>query len=292
MKLPLLWMLLLTLFLLLVTWEGFADCCQRLKICNPCNRWCPRVSGILWRQTSMVLFPSSIVVQALCFSLKVKSLENQSCRFAEIIIVKEMLTNHLFHTLHPASYCACCELSLEKVGQGPAPLLKAPAQDARRAALAARPLVSGRIFGQNSGAQGCEGTPQEVRRGHWGRSTPSPPWSLQASISCGRSCPLALQGCCCGRDAVQARLAVGCLWNGANRNWNFPPTRFFSYFSFLPSLKFPSWFFSVGRVWSQQWNALFCSLKFVPGFSVTSMLCLWETIRHYEDCTNSTLKYL
>lgn len=105
---PLLWMLLLTFFFLLVTWEGIADCCQRLKICNPCNRWAPRVSGILWRQTSTVLFPSSIVVQAIWFSLKAKSLENWSCHFAEIIVVKETLTNYLFHTLHPASYCACC----------------------------------------------------------------------------------------------------------------------------------------------------------------------------------------
>lgn len=98
---PLLWMLLLTFFFLLVTWEGFANCCQRLKICNPCNRWARRVSGILWRQTSTVLFPSSIVVQAIWFSLKAKSLENWSCHFAEIIVVKETLTNYLFHTLRP-----------------------------------------------------------------------------------------------------------------------------------------------------------------------------------------------
>lgn len=26
----------------MITWEGFANCCQRLKICNPCNWWCPR----------------------------------------------------------------------------------------------------------------------------------------------------------------------------------------------------------------------------------------------------------
>lgn len=172
---------------MLVTWEGFANCCQRLKICNPCNRWAPRVSGILWRQTSTVLFPSSIVVQAIWFSLKAKSLENWSCHFAEIIVVKETLTNYLFHTLRPASYRACCgfpwkgkclvlQCWLSPGRAGASAVLKAPAQDPRRAALAAQPPVSGREpsyltqVGQNSGALGCEGTRQEVRRGHRGRS--------------------------------------------------------------------------------------------------------------------------
>lgn len=287
-------MLLLTFFLLLVTWEGFANCCQRLKICNPCNRWAPRVSGILWRQTSTVLFPSSIVVQEIWFSLKAKSLENRSCHFAEIIVVKETLTNYLFRTLHPASYCACCGFPWKgkclvlqcwagwaQAGQGPAPLLKAPARDARQAALAAQPPVfwQGAILPDSSGAEfggpGVQRHPTGGEERTLGKEPLVTRCLLQASIGCGRSCPLELRGCC-GRDLVQGQLAVGCFWNGANRNWNFPPTLFFSCFFSLPSLKFLSWFFYMGCVWSQQWNALFCSLKFVPVFSVTSLLCLWE----------------
>lgn len=137
-----------------------------------------------------------------------------------------------------------------------------------------RQLSSLAQVGQNSGPQGCEGTPWEVRRGNWGRS-PLP-------AVCKHLLWLQLRTWTAGLPWKRAQLAIGCLWNGANHNWNFPPTQqsnssCFGFFP-LPSLKFPSWFFSWG-VWSPQQNVLFCSLKFVPVFSVTSTLCLWERIR-------------
>lgn len=152
---------------------------------------CARVSGILWRQTNAVLFPSSIAVQAVWLSLKSKSLENQSCHFAEVIVVKEMFTNYLLHTLHPASYCACCKCPWTgkwvKPGQaGTSPTVESSCSGCKGGSYPAW-LKWGRIR-----------APRGVKapHGRWEEETEEEALCLLcASICCGCSCALELQGC-------------------------------------------------------------------------------------------------
>lgn len=149
----------------------------------------------------MVLFPSSIVVQEICFSLKVKSLEIKSCHFAEMIVVEEMLTNYLFQS--PS--CACCGFPQQGEGMnagraGTSTVVGKLLFRTRQATLVAQPLVSRRklssltLVGQNLGPRGVKPPPR--RRGHWGGRPLLSPCPLQTSIGCGHSCPLELQECC------------------------------------------------------------------------------------------------
>lgn len=57
--------------------------------------------------------------------------------------------------------------------------------------------------GAEFGAQGCEGAPQEEKRGHWGGRPLLPPCPLRTSIGCGHSCPPELQDCCVEETPVQ-----------------------------------------------------------------------------------------
>lgn len=192
------------LLLLLATWEGFANCCQRLKICNPCNRWCPRVSGILWRQTSTGIVPIIHCSSSNLVFCKGKVLRKPELPLCRDIVVKEVLTSYLFHTLHPASYCACCGfpwkgklMSPGRAGTSTTAESSCSGCKAGSGGSSASSFWQPDSGGAEFGRLGVQRHPTGGEERTLGKEYPptlSPPCSLE------------LQGCC-GRDLVQARLA-------------------------------------------------------------------------------------
>ena len=153
-----------------------------------------------------------------------------------------MLTNHLFHTVHPASYCACCGfpwkgkwMSPGRAGTSTAAESSCSGCKAGSTGSSAPGFWQGAIQPNSIGA---EFKGPGVRGHHTGGEKRTlrkePPVTSLPAAGKHRLWPQlpAWTESCHGRDWVQAWLAVGCLWNGANRNWNFPPTLFFSCFFF------------------------------------------------------------